>query len=81
MAHGLSVETISVMATSVATGYQQTVQWRVDLTFVGDPILISPAFVVAMGNGIAALGGAHANSIWAANEDLVVVSRTPVPPP
>jgi hypothetical protein len=77
--HGLNVETISILPTSVATGYQQTVQWRVDVTFVGDPILISPAFVVAMGNGIAALGGAHANSIWEANGGLVTVSRVAVP--
>ncbi len=81
MAHGLNVQTLSVTPTSVATGYQQTVQWRIDVTFVGDPILISPAFIVAMGNGIAALGGAHANSVWAANEGLVTTSRVPVAPP
>jgi len=81
MTHGLNVQTISIMPTSVATGYQQAVQWRIDVTFVGEPILISPSFVVAMGNGIAALGGAHANSIWAANEGLVATSRVPIPPP
>lgn len=81
MTHGLNVQTISATPTSIGTGYQQTIQWRVDVTFVGDPILISPAFVVAMGNTIADLGGPHANSIWENNEGLVTVSRVPIPPP
>ena len=70
----------TIMSTSIATGYQQTVEWRVDVTYLGEPILISPAFVVSMGNGIAALGGAHANSIWEANEGLVTLSRSVAPP-
>lgn len=81
MTHGLNVQTISATPTSIGTGYQQTIQWRVDVTFVGEPILISPAFVVAMGNAIADLGGPHANSIWENKEELVTVSRVPIPPP
>ena len=80
MTHGLNVQTISVSPMVVATGFQQSIVWRVDLTFLGTPILISPAFVVSMGNAIAALGGAHANSIWEAHEDLVTVSRVAAPP-
>ena len=75
--HGLNVQTISIVPTSVATEPQSVVQWRVDVVFVGEPILISPAFVVAMGSGVAALGGVHANSLWQASEGLVVVSRVP----
>jgi hypothetical protein len=78
--HGLNVKYIAAVSTSIATGYQQTIGWRVDVAFLGEPILISPAFVVSMGNGIAALGGAHANSIWEANGGLVTVSRTVAPP-
>ena len=75
MAHGLNVQSISLIYTGISTGYQQSVEWRVDVTYLGDPILISPAFVVSMGNGIAALGGVHANSIWEANQGLVTISR------
>ena len=78
--HGLNVQSISISPMIVATGFQQSIVWRVDLTYVGTPILISPAFVVSMGNAIAALGGVHANSIWETHEDLVTVSHVAAPP-
>jgi len=75
--HGLNVQTIAIESTDISAEHPHVVQWRVDVTFLGEPILISPAFVVAMGNDISALGGVHANSIWQENEDLVIVSRVP----
>jgi hypothetical protein len=80
MTHGLNVQTISISPQVVTTGFQQSIVWRVDVTYVGTPILISPAFVVSMGNAISALGGAHANSIWETNEDLVTTSHAAAPP-
>lgn len=75
--HGLNVQTIAIESTDISAEHPHVVQWRVDVAFLGEPILISPAFVVAMGNDISALGGVHANSIWQENEDLVIVSRVP----
>lgn len=73
--HGLNVQTITIVPTSVATAPYTEVQWRVDVAFVGEPIVISHSFVVAMGIGVAALGGVHGNSLWQLSKGLVVVSR------
>jgi len=59
----------------VTTGYQQTIRWRVDVTYLGAPITISPAFIASMQEGIAALGGPHADSLWQSGEGLTTVSR------
>ena len=79
MEHGLNVQSISLMIIEVATGYQQTIRWRVDVTYLGAPIIISPAFIASMQTGIAALGGPHADSLWQYVEGLVTVSRAVAP--
>jgi hypothetical protein len=79
MTHGLNVQSISMTAVEVATGYQQTIRWRVDVTYLGAPILVSPAFIASMQEGIAALGGPHTDSLWQSGEGLTTVSHAPAP--
>ena len=79
MAHGLDVQSISMRTVEVTTGYQQTIRWRVDVTYLGAPILMSPAFIASMQEGIAALGGPHADSLWQSSEGLTTVSHVAAP--
>jgi hypothetical protein len=76
IAHGLDVRTIAMAYAGITTGYQQSITWRVDLTYVGDPIPIDAMFIASMGSDIRALGGAHADSLWQADgNELVTVSH------
>ena len=76
IAHGLDVRTIAMAYAGITTGYQQSITWRVDLTYVGDPIPIDAMFIASMGSDIHALGGPHADSLWQADgEELVALSH------
>lgn len=79
MDHGLNVQSIALTIVEFATGYQQTIRWRVDLTYLGAPIIISPAFIASMQAGIAALGGPHTDSLWQYGDALMTVSRAIAP--
>ena len=74
MAHGLDVRTIQ-MTPTITTGYVQSIEWRIDLTYVGEPIAITAPFIASMGSDIAALGGPHVDSLWQAGHDLVTLSH------
>ena len=77
--HGLNMQTIAMSVVEVTTGYQQTIRWRVDVTYLGQPIVVSPAFIASMQEGIVALGGPHADSLWLSGDPLVTVSRVLAP--
>ena len=74
IAHGLDMRTIQ-MTPTITTGYVQSIEWRIDLTYVGEPIAITAPFIASMGSDIAALGGPHADSLWQAGHDLVTLSH------
>lgn len=78
VAHGLQVETMDLAYAGITTGYQQSITWRVDLTYVGDPIPIDAMFIASMGSDIRALGGPHADSLWQAGDGLTTVSHEAV---
>ena len=80
-AHGLSAQTVAMRVTDVGTGMQQTIHWRVDVTYLGDPIAIDAMFVVSMGQGIATLSNpVHLNSMWLPDQGLTTLSHVPVNP-
>jgi len=79
-AHGLNAQTVSMSVTDIGTGMQQTIQWRVEVAYLGDPIAIDAMFVVSMGQGIASLADpVHLNSFWLPLEGLTTVSHIPAP--
>lgn len=79
-AHGLNAQSVSMSVEDVGTGMQQTIQWRVDVTYLGDPIAIDAMFVVSMGQNIASLSDpVHRNSMWLPLEGLTTVSHIPAP--
>jgi len=74
----LSVQVVSLSVTGVTTGFQQTIEWRVDVVYLGDTISIDSAFVVSMGQDIATLSNpVHLNSMWVPHEDLTTISHIP----
>ena len=73
---GLNVQTVS-MTPTIDPGFQQTINWRVDLTYLGDPIVIDSMVVAAIGGQIMGLGGVHLNSLWQEHGGLVTVSHEP----
>ena len=73
--HGLDVRSMDMAYAGITTGYQQSITWRVDLTYVGDPIPIDAMFIASMGSDIRAMGGPHTDSLWEAGEGLVTVSH------
>jgi len=78
--HGLSAQTVSMKVVDVGTGMQQTIHWRVDVTYLGDPIAIDAMFVVSMGQGISGLADpVHRNSMWLPDQGLTTVSHIPAP--
>ena len=78
IAHGLSAQTVSLSVAGVTTGMQQTIEWRVDVVYLGDAISIDSAFVVSMGQDIATLSNpVHLNSMWVPHEDLTTDSHIP----
>ena len=62
----------------VNTGMVQYFEWRVDLTYLGDPITINNNVVLSIGSNIMGLGGSHLNSLWKENTGLTTVSHAPV---
>lgn len=79
-AHGLNAQTVAMSIADVGTGMQQTIQWRVEVTYLGDPIAIDAMFVVSMGQHIASLADpVHRNSMWLPFEGLTTVSHIPAP--
>ena len=77
-AHGLDAQTVAMEATNVGTGAQQTIHWRVDVTYIADPIVIDAMFVVSMGQGIADLDDpVHRNSMWLPDQGLTTASHVP----
>ena len=64
-----------MLATDITTGFQQTILWRVDLTYLGNPIAITPMVIASIGSGITNLGGPHVDSLWQAGHGLVYVSH------
>ena len=56
-------------ATQINTGMVQVIEWRVELTYLGDPIAVDNNVVAAIGSSIMALGAAHQNSLWRENAD------------
>ena len=65
---------------SATTGMQQTIYWRVDVTYLDNPIAIDSTFVVSMGQDIAALlDSVHQNSMWGLQEGLTTLSHVPAP--
>ena len=78
---GLNAQTVSMTATQINTGMVQVIEWRVELTYLGDPIAVDNNVVAAIGSSIMALGAAHQNSLWRENADhtgLTTVSHAPV---
>ncbi len=75
---GLNAQTVSMRVQSIETGMVQTVNWRVDVTYLGNPITINSLSVVIMANNIVGLGGVHANSLWKEHTGLTKVSHAPV---
>ena len=72
------MQTVSLSVVGVTTGFQQTIEWRVDVVYLGDPIGIDSAFVVSMGQDIATLvNPVHLNSMWVPHEDLTTISHIP----
>ncbi len=78
--HGLNAQTVAMKVVDVGTGMQQTIHWRVDVAYLGDPIAIDAMFVVSMGQGIAGLADpVHRNSMWLTDQALTTVSHIPAP--
>ena len=76
--YGLDARTVSMTALDIKTGVQQTVLWKIDVTYMGAKIEISPSFIFSMGIHISELGGVHSNSLWEPRTELVEVSHIPV---
>jgi len=76
--HGLDVRSMNIAYAGITTGYQQSITWRVDVTYTGDPIPIDAMFIASMGSDIRAMGGAHADSLWQADSGLTDVSHEPL---
>ena len=69
---------MSLSVAGVTTGMQQTIEWQVDVVYLGDAISIDSAFVVSMGQDIATLSNpVHLNSMWVPHEDLTTISHIP----
>ena len=77
VSQGLAAQTVSLTATQIVPGMVQTVEWRVGVTYLGDPIAINAMFLVVMGNNIFGLGGVHANSLWKEHTGLTTTSHAP----
>lgn len=77
IALGLNAQTVSMSVQGIETGMVQTVNWRVEVTYLGDPITINALSVVVMANNIVGLGGVHANSLWKEHTGLTKVSHAP----
>ena len=75
---GLNAQTVSMTPSQITTGMIQVVEWRVDVTYLGDPIAIDSMFLVVMGSSIMGLGGVHLNSLWKEHTGLTTVSYAPV---
>jgi hypothetical protein len=62
----------------IGTAAQQTVLWRVDVTYLGDPITLDSTFAVSVGQAITSLADpVHSNSVWLPEQGLVTVSHIP----
>jgi hypothetical protein len=77
VAQGLNAQTVSMKAMQIVPGMVQTVEWRVDVAYLGDPIAIDAMFLVIMGSSIFGLGGVHANSLWKEHTGLTTISHAP----
>ncbi len=76
--HGLDVRNTDMAYAGIMTGYQQSITWRVDVTYAGDPIPIDAMFIASMGSDIRAMGGPHTDSLWQADIGLTTVSHEPL---
>ena len=79
IANGLTALTVSMSIVNVVTGMHPDVEWRVDVLYVGDPIVIDSQFIVAMATNINGMGGVHQNSLWVGHSGLVTKSHVPDP--
>ena len=79
IANGLAATTVSMSVINLVTGMHPEIEWRVDVLYVGDPIVIDAQFIVAMSTNINTMGGVHQNSLWIGNSGLVTKSHVPYP--
>ena len=78
VAQGLDVQTLTMTPMSVTPSQEdEIIDWRVDLTYLGDPIVIDAAVVMDIGSNLTGMLGPHLNSIWKEHGGLVTVSHEP----
>jgi len=80
ISHGLDAQTVAMHVLQIDTAAQQTIHWRVDVTYLGDPITLDSTFAVSVGQAVTSLADpAHSNSVWLPEQGLVTVSHIPAP--
>ena len=70
----LNVQTVAMSVVQIVSGTVQTIEWRVDVTYLGVPITID---FFPIGSHLVNLGGVHQNSIWREHQGLTTVSHAP----
>ena len=78
VAQGLDVQTLTMTPMSVTPHHEdEIIDWRVDVTYLGDPIVIDAAVVMNIGINLTGMLGPHLNSVWKEHSGLVTVSHEP----